>query len=185
MNADAIKSIILTMREDWKVMGNPFKYLVDGCESPFIRNMFPTNAARCRAFLNATEINYGYVGTIALKDLAVAYDAWLDLYPDSWDAGPAGLSPKRYPSVIDEFIPFAQDVQTLLDIRPGSHDVPDALWVANMVRGTVPGPWDAGCGWVNFHHLVMDLKAEHEQALEDLENLEAKERLDEIRGGSQ
>jgi hypothetical protein len=123
---------------------------------------------------------------LELKDLVVAYDAWLDLYPNSWDEGPRPLvkgfpiGPQRFPSVIDDFIGFAQTVSKLLAIGK----ISTALEVSNLVRGTISRSWDDACSWSNFYHLVNDLVAEHEQALTDLENNEIKEKLDELRGAA-
>lgn len=167
MNADAIKELVKVIRLDWKKMGNPFRYVFTALNAP----RSPENL-RSLLQLSAVEENFGQLfSSNTLNDLVVAYDAWLDLWPDSWDGD-------LFPEVLEDFIPFSQDVIKLLAIGK----ISTALEVSNLVRGQTPNSWDESRsltpgerGRCNFHNLVEDLKAEHEQAIEDLDNLQAKE----------
>lgn len=197
MNANAIKELVKVVRLDWMVMVNPFQWFQDslGKWSCGEANLYE---AQCDALRNAISENQGQSTNVIsewlLKDLAIAYDAWLDLWPDSWDeAAGGGGQGDKFPAVLDDFVPFAEDVVKLLAIGKFT----TALEISNFIRSLSRiRLLETGGGFtgaleivrreggnlspkhtlMHFHSFVKDLKAEHEHVLDDLENLEAKER---------
>lgn len=198
MNKDVTLRLIQDVRQD-KWHGNPFRYLLDewteGCCSSD-DCLDQRRMGRGQLLLEAANETYGgYVTEGDVKDLATAWDMWSKLQDEAcpflskvwWPVlsthGSQEAVEKGRSKLYEEYLAFAEPVVTMLGIGLPDKDV----------RTLVESLWAEQCEFrkdkgraLEFLSLYLDqeaqrLKAEHEAALESLEE-SRQEELQERRG---